>query len=150
MNNLEDNRPRAWTFSETDSDRIHRNQKSKKIIFKSFKIDESSLKYPGPLCVVWVVTLLMFEVPWEQIQIEWYKFLQEKVKVPQSCPTLCNPMDFRVHGILHARILEWIGLPSPGHLPNPGIEPRSPTLQEYSLLAEPQGKPKRKRRGFIF
>ena len=32
--------------------------------------------------------------------------------------------------------------PSPGDLPNPGIEPRSPTLQEDSLSAEPQGKPK--------
>ena len=31
--------------------------------------------------------------------------------------------------------------PSPGDLPNPGIEPRSPALQADSLLAEPQGKP---------
>ena len=31
--------------------------------------------------------------------------------------------------------------PSPGHLPNPGIEPRSLTLQACSLPAEPQGKP---------
>ena len=31
---------------------------------------------------------------------------------------------------------------SPGDLPNPGIEPRSPALQVDSLLAEPQGKPK--------
>ena len=30
----------------------------------------------------------------------------------------------------------------PGDLPNPGIKPRSPALQEDSLLAEPQGKPK--------
>ena len=30
-----------------------------------------------------------------------------KVKVAQSCPTLCNPMDYTVHGILQARILEW-------------------------------------------
>ena len=38
----------------------------------------------------------------------------------------------------------WSGLPcpSPGDLPNPGIEPRSPTLLADSLLAEPQGKPK--------
>ena len=38
----------------------------------------------------------------------------------------------------------WSGLPfpPPGDLPNPGIEPRSPTLQEDSLPAEPQGKPK--------
>ena len=32
--------------------------------------------------------------------------------------------------------------PSPGDLPNPGIEPRSPALQADSLPAEPQGKPK--------
>ena len=31
--------------------------------------------------------------------------------------------------------------PSPGDLPNPGIEPRSPSLQAESLPAEPQGKP---------
>ena len=60
----------------------------------------------------------------------------------QSCPTqsrppLCDPMDC---GILQARTLE--PLPSPGDLPNPGIKPRSPTLQADSLPAEPQGKPK--------
>jgi len=31
---------------------------------------------------------------------------QNEVKVAQSCPTLCNPMDCTVHGILQARILE--------------------------------------------
>ena len=38
----------------------------------------------------------------------------------------------------------WSGqpFPSPGDLPNPGIKPRSPTLQEDSLLAESGGKPK--------
>ena len=29
-------------------------------------------------------------------------------KVAQSCLTLCNPMDYIVHGILQARILEWV------------------------------------------
>ena len=66
-----------------------------------------------------------------------------EVKVAQSCPTLCNPMDYTVHGILQARILEWVTFPSPEHLPNPGIEPRSPALQADSLPAEPQGKPKK-------
>jgi len=31
-----------------------------------------------------------------------------KVKVAQSCMTLCDPMDYTVHGILQARILEWV------------------------------------------
>ena len=33
-----------------------------------------------------------------------------KVKVAQSCPTLCDLMDYTVHGILQARILEWIAV----------------------------------------
>ena len=38
----------------------------------------------------------------------------------------------------------WSGLPCPppGHLPNPGIEPRSPALQADALTSEPPGKPK--------
>ena len=34
-----------------------------------------------------------------------------KGKVVQSCPPLCNPIDYTVHGILQARILEWVGFP---------------------------------------
>ena len=45
-------------------------------------------------------------------------------------------------GILQARILEWVVIPPPGDLPNPGIEPRSPTLQVDSLPAELQGSPR--------
>ena len=45
-----------------------------------------------------------------------------------------------VHGILQARILEWVAFPSPGDLPNPGIEPRFPALQADSLPTEPPGK----------
>ena len=55
-------------------------------------------------------------------------------KVTQLCPPLCNPMDYTVHGILQARILE-SPFPSPGDLPNPGIEPRSPSLHMDSLPA---------------
>ena len=36
---------------------------------------------------------------------------ESEVKVIQSCPTLCDPMDYIVHGILQARILEWGALP---------------------------------------
>ena len=70
------------------------------------------------------------------------------VKVGQLCLPLCDPCI--VHGILQARILEWVGSFSllqgifPGFpgIWNPGIKPRSPTLQMNSLPAEPQGKPK--------
>ena len=50
-------------------------------------------------------------------------------------------MDYTVCGILQARILEWEAFPFSRGLPNPGIEPRSPSLQVDSLPAEPQGKP---------
>ena len=33
------------------------------------------------------------------------------MKVPQSCPTLCDPMEYTVLGILQARILEWVAFP---------------------------------------
>ena len=51
-----------------------------------------------------------------------------KVKVVQSCPTLCNPVDCTVlgasvHGILQARILEWVAVPFSRDLPNLGWNP---------------------------
>ncbi|CAI9173720.1 unnamed protein product [Rangifer tarandus platyrhynchus] len=69
-------------------------------------------------------------------------FLKEvKVKVAQSCPTLCHPMDYTVHGMLQARILEWVAFPFPRGSSQPGIKPRSPALQADSLPTELSGKP---------
>ena len=53
-----------------------------------------------------------------------------RAKSLQSCLTLCNhmdcnPPDSSVHGILLARIPEWLPCPPPGDLPNPGVEPVS-------------------------
>jgi len=50
-------------------------------------------------------------------------------------------MGYTVHGILQAKILEWVAISFPGDLLNPGIEPRSPALQVDSLPVEPPGKP---------
>ena len=36
---------------------------------------------------------------------------ESEVKVAQSCPTLCNPMDYAVNGVLQAGILEWVAFP---------------------------------------
>ena len=57
-----------------------------------------------------------------------------KGKITQSCPTVCDPMDW----ILQARILEWVAFPFSRDLP----QPRSPALKADSLPAEPPGKPK--------
>ena len=37
--------------------------------------------------------------------------MKKKVKVALSCLTLCDPMDYTVHGIFQARILEWVVFP---------------------------------------
>ena len=56
---------------------------------------------------------------------------------------LCDPMDL-IRSMEFSKPEYWSGypFPSPGDLPSPGIEPRSPTLQADSSPAEPQGKPK--------
>ena len=64
-----------------------------------------------------------------------------KLKVVQSCPTLCDTTDHTVHGILQARILEWVVMPSSRGSSQPRIEPMSPSLQADSLPSEPPGKP---------
>ena len=43
---------------------------------------------------------------------EW--LFAPEVKVAQSCLTLCDPMNYAVHGILQARILEWVAIPLAG------------------------------------
>ena len=66
--------------------------------------------------------------------------------VAQSCLPLCDPVDYSspgssVHGTPQARILEWVAIPSPGDLLDPGIEPRSSALQADYLTSEQPGKP---------
>ena len=87
-----------------------------------------------------VTFFILLQFYWEKIDC----IQLVKVKATQSCLTHCNPRDYTVHGILQA-ILQNTGVfqqpfPSPGDLPNPGIEPRSPALQVDSFPAEPPGK----------
>ena len=69
----------------------------------------------------------------------------QKVLVAKSYLTLCDPMGCSppgssIHGISQARIPEWVAIPSPGDIPDAGIEPRSPVLQADFLPSEPPGK----------
>ena len=60
-----------------------------------------------------------------------------------SHPTLCHPKaspGSSVHGILQARILEWVAVPFSRDLPDPGIKPASPALQVDSLPLSHWGK----------
>ena len=58
------------------------------------------------------------------------------------CPTLCDPMDYTVHGIPQARILARVALPFYRGSSQSRDRTRSPTVQEGSLRVEPPGKPK--------
>ena len=62
-------------------------------------------------------------------QLLYIKWIRKCVcaKLLQSCPTLCDHVDYSppgpsVHGFLQARILEWVAMPSSRGLPDPGIE----------------------------
>ena len=75
--------------------------------------------------------------------------------VAQSCPILGAPMDYSppgpfVHGILQARILEWVTMSFSRDLPEPGIELRSLAFQADSLPSEPPGKPLKDSRAYYF
>ena len=52
------------------------------------------------------------------------------MKVIQSCPALCYPMDYTVHGILQARILEWVAF----SFSRGSSQPRDQT--QVSLIAD--------------
>ena len=70
-----------------------------------------------------------------------YSLLSE-MKVTQPCPTLCDSMDYIVHEILQARILEWVAFPffrGCSQLRDPA---QVSHIAGDSLPGEPQGKPK--------
>ena len=81
-----------------------------------------------------------------------YSLLASENVHAQLCPTLCDLRDgslpgFSVHGIFQARILGGLPFPSPGDLPDPGIEPvslASPALAGRFFTTMPPGSPKKK------
>ena len=60
--------------------------------------------------------------------IDAIKDYKVKVKVTQSCLTLCDPMDYTVQGILQARILEWVAVP----VSRASSQPRDQTLVSHN------------------
>ena len=77
-------------------------------------ITASVLKQMSPLigrCFHFIYFAYNFFVQVEHFKALVYEVKWSEVKVTQSCLTLCNPMDYTVHGILQARILEWVAFP---------------------------------------
>ena len=91
-------------------------------------------RWTGPFEVVLTIPQLL---NWH---VFTHRFVKMKVKVTQSCLTLCDHMKEFME---FSRPENWSGKPFPssGDLPNPGIDPRSPALQADSLLSEPPGNP---------
>ena len=71
---------------------------------------------------------------------EWLPW-RVKVKVTQSCPTLCDPMGYTVHGILQARTLEWVASPFSRGSSQPRNQARVSCIVGGFLPAELSGKP---------
>ena len=70
--------------------------------------------------------------------------MKVKVKVAQSCPILCIPMDFTFHGILQTKILEWVALLSllQGIFPTQGLNPGLLHCRRILYCLSHQGIPK--------
>ena len=65
------------------------------------------------------------------------------MKMAQSCPTLCDPMDYTVHGILQARIVEWAAFPlSRGIFPTQGSNPGPPHCWRILYQLSHKGSPR--------
>ena len=81
----------------------------------------------------------------ERVSIQT-KYWKKESEVSQSCPTLCDRWTV-AHiappsmGFSRQEYWSRLPFPSPASLPNPGIAPRSPTLQADSLPTELSGKP---------
>ena len=81
----------------------------------------------------------------KKIYVYLSQLVSEEVKsseLAQLCPTLCDPVDCTlpgssVHGILQAKILEWVAISFSRRSSNPGIKPGSPALQADALSPEP-------------
>ena len=97
--------------------------------------------------MAYIVLGMAFEHKKEQ---RWPQEGESDSEVVQSCLTLgdsvdCSPPGSSVRGISRQEYWSGLPFPSPGHLPHPGIEPRSPALQADALPSKPPGKPKKEK-----
>ena len=82
----------------------------------------------------------LYLILWDTAKMQPSEFL--KVKVAQSCLTLCDPMDYIVHRILQARILEWVNFPFSRGSSQTRDRTQVSCIAGRFFTSEPQGKPK--------
>ena len=102
---------------------------------------------PMPSSKSLINMLIASHILWKWVGINYQLLMYVLCLVAQSCLTLCDPMNCSlpgssVHGEFSRQYWSGLPYPPPGDLSNPGIEPRSPTMQVDSLPFEPPGKPK--------
>ena len=104
--------------------------------------------------VSWFLTTLNTSYKWNHtifvfLWLTYHLTLIFRIFMVCACSVVSDSL--RPYGLYPTRLLPpWdspgkstrLPFPSPGYLPNPGIKPRSPTLQADSLQSEPPGKPK--------
>ena len=78
----------------------------------------------------------------ELVELSFFSPKRNEVRVTQSCPTLCDPMDYTVPGILQARVLEWVATSLSRGSSRTRDRTQYPTLEADTLTSEPPGKPK--------
>ena len=61
-----------------------------------------------------------------------------KVQVARLCPTLCDPVDYTIHGILQARIVEWVAFPFSRNTTLPLYEKKSEVLMHVTKETRPR------------
>ena len=87
--------------------------------------------------LAWLDWRMWWGRQWGELKATDFPHMHSKLLI-QSCPTLCDSMDCSppgssVHGILQARVLEWVPFPPTGALPHPGIESVSPVALAFQV-----------------
>ena len=115
-------------------------------IIKMNKIKNRLVGGQGEKWWIWLWVRLVWRIHRiSNRQLNFTVWKKVKVKVAKLCPTLWNPMDCSppgssVHGILQARMLEWVVMPSSRRSSLSGINPKSLASQAGSLPSEPPRK----------
>ena len=114
-------RGRAWRHSQVKA-------AGEKILWRTGPLYTHHRDGFVPVFFICKMGIIMVNMWW------WWWFSRQVVPDPAT--------PWTVHGILWARILEWVAISCSRDLSNWGIEPRSPALQADSLLTELWGKSK--------
>jgi len=84
-----------------------------------------------------LISLGVLAILMNKYMCDWWM----KLKVTQSCLTLCDPMDHTVHGILQARILEWVAFPFSRGSSQPRDWTQDSRIMDDFFTSWRQGKP---------